>query len=119
MGTLFCVQSKWFKVKRTKPCFILWSNLSLASYLSNLNLASGIILPLWASHWLLLHVLPLLLLLVNLHRVLEIHESTSTSNILSCCCGKCAPKKPDDEDEDCPDLGDLGGEEETEVSALF
>ena len=36
---------------------------------------------------------------------------------LSCCCGKCAPKKPD-EDEDCPDLGDLGGEEETEVGAL-
>ena len=62
-------------------------------------------------------MLPLLLLLVNLHRVLEIHESTY--NILSCCCGKCAPKKPDDEDEDCPDLGDLGGEEETEVSALF
>ena len=32
----------------------------------------------------------------------------------SCCCGKCAPKKPE-EDEDAPDLGDLTAEEETEV----
>ena len=35
--------------------------------------------------------------------------------ILSCCCGKCAPKKPDEEDEECPDVGDLAGDEETEV----
>ena len=33
----------------------------------------------------------------------------------SCCCGKCAPKKPE-EDEDAPDLGDLTAEEETEVT---
>ena len=81
----------------------------------------GPLLPLRSSHWMLLHVLPLLLLLVRPSRYFSTTfttcqgEHSKWNMFFSCCCGKCAPKKPE-EDEDAPDLGDLTAEEETEVT---
>ena len=82
----------------------------------------GPFLPLRSSHWMLLHVLSLLLLLVRPSCYFSTTfyitcqgEHSKWKKFFSCCCGKCAPKKPE-EDEDAPDLGDLTAEEETEVT---
>ena len=82
----------------------------------------GPFLPLRSSHWMLLHVLSLLLLLVRPSCYFSTtfyitcqEEHSKWKKFFSCCCGKCAPKKPE-EDEDAPDLGDLTAEEETEVT---